>query len=248
MGDALRRGAWGALVFAFGGTTLLAQRPGVISGTVKDENGARVPNVEVAVPKAGVLVHTDSLGRFLVPRLTPGVFDISFRRLSYSPMTLSLEVTANDTTDVDVTLTIASDHLETVVVEGKQAQKRQLDGFEQRRKLGFGHFITRAEIEARSPLQLSEMARMVPGAQLVQTNVTGRVTLRFSRRPDCPPVYFLDGLYMANFNIDDVPARDVEGVELYAGLAGLPPEFMKQTGVQACGVVVIWTRLPGTGT
>jgi hypothetical protein len=51
---------------------------------------------------------------------------------------------------------------------------------------------------------------------------------------------------MSNFNIDDVSPRDVEGVELYAGFAGLPQEFAKQMGVQACGVVVIWTRIPGT--
>jgi hypothetical protein len=72
------------------------------------------------------------------------------------------------------------------------------------------------------------------------------MTLRFSRRADCPPAYFLDGLFMSNFNIDDVSPRDVEGVELYAGFAGLPQEFAKQMGVQACGVVVIWTRIPGT--
>jgi hypothetical protein len=234
--------------FVLGASTLVAQRPGVISGTVKDENGASVPNVEVAVPKAGVVVHTDSLGKFLVTRLTPGLFDISFRRLSYAPMTLSLQVTSNDTTDVDVTLTMTADQLQTVVVQGKAERKRQIQGFEERRKLGMGHFITRTEIEQRNPLVLSEMARVIPGVQLTPTNIVGRMTLRFSRRPDCPPAYFLDGLFMTNFNIDDVPARDVEAVELYAGFAGLPPEFMRQMGTQFCGAVVIWTRIPGTGT
>jgi len=234
--------------FVLGASALAAQRPGVISGTVKDENGARVPNVEVAVPKAGVVVHTDSLGKFIVTRLAPGLFDISFRRLSYTPMMLSLQVTSNDTTDVDVTLTIAADQLQTVVVQGKQDRKRQIQGFEERRKLGMGHFITRSEIEQRNPLVLSEMARVIPGVQLTPTNIMGRMTLRFSRRADCPPAYFLDGLYVPNFNIDDVPARDVEAVELYAGFAGLPPEFMKQMGQLTCGAVVIWTRIPGTGT
>jgi hypothetical protein len=234
--------------FVLGATALAAQRPGVISGTVKDENGALVSNVEVTLPKAGVVVHTDSLGKFLVTRLSPGLFDISFRRFAYTPMTLSLQVTSNDTTDVDVTLTMAADQLQTVVVQAKQDRKRQIQGFEDRRKLGMGHFITRAEIEQRNPLVLSEMARVIPGVQLTPTNIMGRMTLRFSRRPDCPPAYFLDGLYVPNFNIDDVPARDVEAVELYAGFAGLPPEFMKQMGVQACGAVVIWTRIPGTGS
>ena len=226
--------------------SLLAQpRAGVIGGTVKDESGARVPNVEIIVLKTGVTTHTDSLGRFIVTRLPPGLFDVTVRRLPYSPMTLSLEVTEGDTTDVDVTLASAGETLPTVVVKGQEEHKRQLDGFEQRRKLGLGRFITRAQITARGPLVLSEMLRGIPGTELYQTNIMGRVTLRFARRNDCPPTYFVDGHYLSNFNIDDVQPRDVEGVELYEGFAGLPAEFAKQTGVQACGVVVIWTRIPG---
>jgi hypothetical protein len=226
--------------------TLAAQRLGVITGMVKDEAGARVANVEISVPKTGATVHTDSTGRFIIRGLTPGLLDLSLRRFSYTPMTLSLEVTAGDTTDVDVTLTAAAETLPTVQVKGREEHKRQLDGFEQRRKQGLGHFITRADIEARNPLVLSEMVHTVPGAQLTPTNIMGRMTLRFSRRADCPPAYFVDGQYLINYNIDDMNPRNVEGVELYAGFAGLPQEFAKQMGVQACGVVVIWTRIPGT--
>jgi carboxypeptidase family protein len=225
---------------------VLAQRAGVITGTVKDETGTRVPNVEIKVPKTGAVAHTDSSGRFIVRGLTPGLFDLSVRRLSFTPMTLSLEVTAGDTTDVDVMLTTAAETLPTVEVKGKEERKRQLDGFEERRKRGLGHFITRAQIEAQSPLVLSEMLRGVPGAELMQTNIVGRMTLRFARRNDCAPAYFVDGQYLINYNIDDMNPRNVEGVELYAGFAGLPQEFAKQMGVQACGVVVIWTRIPGT--
>jgi hypothetical protein len=235
-----------AIIAALLAPTALAQRhSGVITGTVKDESGSRVPNVEVTVVKMGTTVHTDSVGRFTFPSIAPGMFDVTLRRLPYSPMTLSLEVTEGDTTDVDITIATAADKLPTVVVKGQEERKRQLDAFEERRKLGLGHFVTRAQIAARGPLVLSEMLRGIPGAQLVQTNVTGRMTLRFARRNDCPPTYFVDGHYMPNFNIDDMPPHDVEGIELYEGFSGLPAEFAKQTGVQACGVVVIWTRIPG---
>jgi hypothetical protein len=231
---------------AFIAPSLLSQRPGVITGTVKDEAGARVLNVEIIVPKTGASVHTDSAGKFIIRGLAPGLFDLSVRRLSYTPMTLSLEVTAGDTTDVDVTLTTAAELLPTVQVKGKEEKKRQLDGFEQRRKQALGHFITREQIERRNPLMLSEMVRGVPGAQIIPTNdAVGRMVLRFSRRINCPPTYFVDGQYLPNYNIDDMSPRNVEGVELYDGFAGLPQEFAKQMGVQACGVVVIWTRIPG---
>jgi hypothetical protein len=226
--------------------SLLAQpRTGMISGTVKDQSGARVPNVEIIVLKTGATTHTDSLGRFIVTRLPPGLFDVSLRRLPYSPMTVNIEVTEGDTTDVDVTIASAGETLPTVVVKGQEEHKRQLDAFEQRRRVGLGRFITRAQIKARGPLVLSDMLRGIPGIELSRTNITGRMTLRFARRNDCPPTYYVDGQYMPNFNIDDVPPHDIEGVELYEGFAGLPAEFAKQTGVQACGVVVIWTRIPG---
>ncbi|MGH7616100.1 MAG: carboxypeptidase-like regulatory domain-containing protein, partial [Gemmatimonadaceae bacterium] len=87
---------------------LVAQRQGVITGTVKDESGARVANVEIIVTKTGAVAHTDSLGRFFLARLSPGLFDVTVRRLAYTPMMLSLEVTDGDTTDVDITLTAAA--------------------------------------------------------------------------------------------------------------------------------------------
>ena len=91
------------------------------------------------------------------------------------------------------------------------------------------------------------MARAVPGAQLTPDEHHGpNDASLLAPAPTVRPQYFLDGMYMSNFNIDDMPARDVEGVELYAGFAGLPQEFAKQMGVQACGAVIIWTRIPGT--
>jgi Carboxypeptidase regulatory-like domain len=236
-----------ALLMTLVSSAVAAQpRTGVITGSVKDQSGTLLSNVEVVLPKTGATVHTDSLGRFVLSRLSPGMFDVSLRRLSYSPMMINLEVTEGDTTDVEVTLNSAAEILPTVVVKGKEERKRQLDGFEHRRKIGLGHFITRAQIESRNPLVLSEMVRGTPGAQLTPTNIMGRMTLRFSRRADCPPAYFVDGQYLINYNIDDMPVRDVEGVELYAGFAGLPQEFAKQMGIQACGAVIIWTRIPGT--
>src|SRR5581483_6773853 len=105
---------------------------------------------------------------------------------------------------------------------------------------------TRADIQNRDPLLLSDMMRTVPGTMLTPTNILGRMVLKFSRSPSCTPNYFIDGLFAPNFNIDDMPVRDVEGIELYAGFAGLPGQFAKQMpGSKVCGTVVIWTRIPG---
>jgi hypothetical protein len=196
-----------------------------------------VPNVTT--------VRTDSAGRFVLSSLPPGNTEVTFRRLSYSPIALAILVPRHDTTDVEVTLTVVAQQLKGVVVQEDARHLRQLDAFEARRKAGIGHFITRGEIERRSPIMLSDMMRTIPGAVLVPDGA--RSVLRFARnaRMNCPPQYFIDGVQANGYNIDDMPVGDVEGVELYAGPSGLPPEFNKFASTVNCGAVIIWTRIPG---
>ncbi len=240
------RACFGAALLWVAGSVSLHAQTGAITGIVRDKAGTHLANVEVSAPKLSLITHTDSLGRFKFLRLAPGTFDVSFRRLSYTPLVVSLEVTPGDTTDVDLTLDAAAEALPTVVVQGAKEHSRDLDGFEDRRRQGLGHYVTRADIQNRDPLLLSDMMRTVPGTMLTPTNILGRMVLKFSRSPSCTPNYFIDGLFVPNFNIDDMPVRDVEGIELYAGFAGLPGQFAKQMpGSKVCGTVVIWTRIPG---
>jgi hypothetical protein len=87
---------------------------------------------------------------------------------------------------------------------------------------------------------------MIPGT-ILSLGDNGRPTLHFSRvaRNNCPPQYYVDGMQVTGFNIDDMPPGDVEAVELYAGSAGLPPEFNRMRSTAICGSVIIWTRIPG---
>ncbi|HEY4306284.1 MAG TPA: carboxypeptidase regulatory-like domain-containing protein [Gemmatimonadaceae bacterium] len=222
-------------------------RPGSISGVIRDSVGAPIPNVEIADVEAGKAVRTDSLGRFLLGDLPSGNANISFRRLSYAPVVLLIAIPPADTTDVQVALGVVAQELKGMVTQAHPDQLRQLVGFETRRSHGIGHFITRAQIEDRHPLVLSDMLRSVPGAILINAD-NGRTSVRFSRvaRNNCPPQFFVDGVEVTGFSIDDMPPGDVEGVELYPGAAGLPPEYNRVHGTSICGTVIIWTRIPST--
>jgi hypothetical protein len=71
--------------------------------------------------------------------------------------------------------------------------------------------------------------------------------VRFARAAsagDCPPQFFLDGIEVTGFSIDDIPPGDVEGVELYPGPSGLPSEFNRLHTTVACGAILIWSRVP----
>jgi hypothetical protein len=221
-------------------------KPGTVSGVVIDPAGAPIPNVEVTALKLAKVVRSDSVGEFVIA-VPAGTQELSFRRLAYEPIVLRVAVPPGDTTDIEVTLDVVAQRLTGVVVQAHAEQVRFLQAFAARRRHGIGHFITRAEIEQRRPLLLSDMLRMIPGA-VVSVGNNGRTALRFSRvgSNTCPPLYFVDGMYLAGYSIDDMPPGDVEGVELYAGPAGVPPEFNRAVTMPGCGAVIIWTRLPGS--
>jgi hypothetical protein len=63
---------------------------------------------------------------------------------------------------------------------------------------------------------------------------------------DCPPQYWVDGVKAFGLNIDDIIPQDVEGIEIYEGASTVPPQFNTKEGTTICGVVLIWTRIPGT--
>src|SRR5512138_3138115 len=204
-------------ILALPGAAAAQRRTGAVSGLVKDSAGTPIHNVEVVALRSGKSIRTDTSGRFILSGLPSGATDLGIRRIAFEPVVVNV-------------------HAEHV---------RLLAEFEARRKNGVGHFITRAQIEKRHPLFLSDMVRSIPGAAIVPAE-NGRPVLRFARSHNsCPPQYFLDGLRVTSFNIDDVSPGDVEGVELYAGAAGLPPEFNQLYGNTICGTVAIWTRIPG---
>jgi hypothetical protein len=234
-----------AISAAFPDAGVAQPHAGAVSGIVTDSAGAPIRGVMIVAMRAGLAARADSAGHFVLAALPSGATDLSLRRIGFEPVVVNVDVPASDTVEIEIRLGGRAQPLAAVVVSDRAERVRTLAEFESRRKTGVGHFITRAEIETRHPLRLSDMFRSIPGATIVPVE-HGRSALRFSRaRGDCPPQYFVDGLRVSGFNIDDMPPVDVEGVELYAGPAGLPPEFNQLYGTTACGTVAICTRLPG---
>lgn len=221
---------------------------GTLTGVVLDEVGKPVPGVEVALTKISRTTRTDSSGKFILALLPVGTHDVTFRRVSYSPMVFMLEISRGDTTDAEVKMNAVAQEMKAIHVVEAPERSRDLDGFEDRRRQGLGHYITRKEIVDRNPLVMSDMFRMIPGTMVIPTGAT-RSQLRFSRAQgrgrDCPPAYYIDGMLAANYNIDDMPVSDVEGIEVYSGISTLPAQFAKMRSTINCGTVVIWTRIPG---
>ena len=233
-------------MLALGQPVVAQQRVGAVTGIVKDSGGSALGSVEVMVMRTGRTVRTDSAGPFMLVSVPAGHTDVGFRRVAYEPAIVTLQIPTDDTTDVEVRLGGITPVLPAVIVNAHVERSKVMEQFEARRKTGAGYFVTRADIERRRPNALSEYMRMVPGVRIVILD-NGRSALRFARNPkaNCPPQYFVDGIPATNFDIDEVLPGDVEGVELYAGSAGVPPQFNRFFGTSICGTILIWTRTPG---
>ena len=235
-------------------TPLMAQAPlATLVGIVRDSARHPVPGVEVWIRGSDLYTHTGENGGFRLPGAPPGAVKVTVRRMGFEPTTVDLQLRSGQLDSLVVSLTMVATSLAGVNVEEERMtrSKRLLAGFWDRRSRGFGHYVTRDEIEARDPHDFTDIVRMTPGVSII--TVAGRRSVRFSRnagvRGDCPPQYWVDGMRIENASPDEFPPQDVEALEIYAGISTIPPQFAPRSfsiGVKTCGAIVIWTRLPGT--
>jgi hypothetical protein len=135
----------------------------------------------------------------------------------------------------------------TVEARGARAELGFLTGYYERmhwnQRTGVGRFITRDAIDARNPLDMSDMLREIPRVGVARLRGTGNFVTMRGARGECTPALYIDGV-RANrrdrAHLDElVRPGDVEGVEIYVGLAQLPGQYHDETG---CGVLLVWTR------
>ncbi|HZI42111.1 MAG TPA: carboxypeptidase regulatory-like domain-containing protein [Gemmatimonadaceae bacterium] len=226
-----------------------AQSVGAISGTIRDSTGTPIPGVEVVLRQIKGAVRSDSLGVFRFADVPAGHRQLHFRRLGFAPKSIDADIADGKTLALTVVLDAAATEIEGMTVEEVTRRRQFLADFYDRSSRGFGHFVTREQIEKRNPMNLSDMMRTIPGARLIPMRNGGQAALRFNRAMggrDCPPQYWVDGVKTYALNIDDIIPQDVEGIEIYEGASSIPPQFNTKEGTTICGVVLIWTRIPGT--
>ena len=231
-----------------GAPDAIAQRVKV-AGVVRDSAGAPIPEADVSIASAHLLTRTDNAGAFLLDRVSSGMTELSIRRLGFVPRTIQIDVEPNAIDTLRVIMAVQALELPGVTIT--EQTKRHLlwvEDFYRRRAKGIGGtYYTREDIEARHASRLSDVLRDAPGVRFVRSR--GGSGIRFDTpanfRRDCLPQYFVDGQRVTNLELDDLSAREIEGVELYAGPSSTPTQF-QQGAITSCGTVVIWSRVPGT--
>lgn len=210
-----------------------------LTGVVRNEQGKPLAGAQLMVWGSGVSGSAGDDGRFSLFTLPAGTQALEVRYVGYAPERVTVDLVSNQTRSVVVTLDKVAEVLSGVVVYGKRNRRsRDLTGFAERRNRGFGHFITRADIEKRHPFQFTDMMHQVPGFRVVSGWGLG-YTIASTRVNGCPPEIYLDGVRVAN-DVDlnlMVNTSDIVGVEAYAGASESPPQYT--TGL--CGSILIWT-------
>lgn len=233
----------------------------IVGHTVADGDESPIEGVAVTVvsPDGDDLDErfTDSEGRFIV-LVQEGLETVRLRaeRIGYETV-LTPPIDLERYSSINVQVRLAPEAVPMAPLEVVAGQRTDASfmhqGFRQRKELGLGQYITREEIERRSPSQVTDLLRTLPGVRLNSSARGSHSVVTMARGQagslaggQCPAQVYVDDFHVNKaggwtFRIDDVVSPgDVEGIEVYKGLATVPAEFLSPRA--DCGVVVIWTR------
>jgi hypothetical protein len=220
----------------------------VIDGTVSDTNLVSLSDATASILGSSVHVITGANGRFRIDGLYAGEYILVVHRLGFKPASVSVQIAGADTLRMSFPLQPIATALDTVSVVGERMTARMSE-FDQRRKEGFGHFITAADIDKRNAVFLSDVLRNQLSIDIAddghghQFAVNTRGLTSLLGTGVCPYQIFVDHVLLPpapDLNILAKPS-EIAGIEIYSGAATIPLQY-KTTAGSFCGVILIWTR------
>ena len=228
-----------------------AQSPtGSIVGFVRDSAGHPISEVQFRLfdgSQEPRLAISDSVGRFFFPRARPGEFRLWIRRVGYTQLNTTVRVVAGESSRPNVVMERGPYLLDGPSIIGDPTRGK-MGPFNQRMSRGVGSFVTRAEIEKRQPVSISELLRTLPGVNITQRMagepqpVHMQRSVNSSMQSTCVVQLYVDGQPYPNGNLDDFAPLTLEGVEVYRSASEIPADF--RTRDATCGLIALWTRDP----
>jgi hypothetical protein len=163
------------------------ERGARLSGAVLDSAGAPLAGVEVAIPDLSKRALTDPRGRFELTGISAGEHHVIARRIGYG--IADVAVPFGDDGSIERTFVLPRvSTLDSVVVQADRSDPMMRD-FEDDRRLGLGHFLTRDQLERLRGQTFTRALQDLPGITLARGGVSHAWVL--SKRAHaslCPPV------------------------------------------------------------
>jgi len=224
----------------------------IFSGTITDSGGAPIFGAILEEAATSTRTMSDSLGRFRLAGLDPGLMFFRARKLGYLAEYFPISGVGGRTVTATIKLRPAGQQLAAVTVRDKALSgDRKLRGFYERAAKGTGIFIERDELLRRNATQLSDVLRgrngvTVYGGGANGNTIAGRgFRMAGGQGPGvCPLPLILDGVYIKlqdGLTVDRiVNVQDVRAIEVYSTGPQVPAELAN--GQTDCGAIVVWTR------
>jgi len=239
-----------------------------VHGTIRDSTqGTPLPLVEVLVEGMNLSTRTDAQGRYSLV-IPLGFHTLHFRRVGYHPLTRQLRLNSQDPLQYDLTMLSQAQRLDSVQVVAPARPPSWPPGIEDRKKEGFGQFVTDSMLRRFEHSTLSNLlqsrVRTVRFKRMMGRNVAfssrgGRASAGPGGPPqDCYYSIWLDGMqiwqtsdyYFDPSNpaagmqglpppdLDRFRVANLEDVEIYSA-ANVPAQYRSGT---VCGVILLWSR------
>lgn len=212
-------------------------------GLVRDMRGGPLEGASVEIP--GTAARTDAKGGFRLYTADLDTLTITIRRLGYNVVSAVLRSRNRQWDTVMVEMEELPQRLAAAEVRAASATRRNgLRDFDERRAQGRGQFFDHTAIMSRNTLRTSEVLRGARGVRLqrLRSGGSGVRFASYSKTPNCLPNLWLDGQLVRDMEVDDIPANQIEAIELYESWASTPSVF-SQGATLPCGTIVIWSRV-----
>lgn len=248
------------------------QTTALVVFSVQDRDGNALGGVMLDLaPVTGPVrrVVTDSAGRAIIPSVDPGRAKVNSLAIGYKPGELYVPLDAGRNT---VPIILDGAHiptLATIRVIGNREMLARHQEFEMRRTMRqTTRSITAEEIAERNPADTWQMLTNVPSMRVTQFGAAGSPGIYAISTRETPVVQrkggggvtmpcwyrvMVDGVLLQ----DPMPdlgqllpkPGDVHGIEVFAGLATIPPQYagpvIDGDGNQrskSCGLIAVWTK------
>lgn len=212
---------------------------GRLLGAFDAETGAPIEGASVVDILNGITALTTATGTVTLAFLPRGTSLVRIQKIGYKPVTLPVTISA-DTVPITVLLTRLIQSLPAVITTDSAPRylTPALRGFEERRHVGIGSFISEAELRKHDELAMTAIATRLPGVTIVCAKFGSRCSAVSFRYGGCAIRVFIDGVPTSDNDLQHLSVYDYAGVEYYAGLE-IPQQF-GQTGAKC--VLLLWSR------
>jgi len=220
----------------------------ILVAFVTDTAGKPLEGAQVDVVGTSLRGNTDVGGRVALLAVPPGNAVLRLRHLGFGELKIPISVTPGTLADGHYKMKpLSARDLKEVVIRASElkpdryAKTGRFDEFYRRRAQGMGTFLTREDVDARHAQKPEDLIRMVPGIRIRYRGMTPY--LQFLR---CDYVnVYIDGFRSRDGFRDffALSPLDIEAIEVYHGMAQIPPEFAIHT--EDCAAIVVWTRWHG---